>query len=134
MLQFLVIESATQPVDKPKEEVSAQIAPMKNVEPIPPPAAVPTPPGEKKTLKKNAKATKDKAAEIVQPMDVSAAIAVEPKTVAVEPVVAEKPTAPVQTIVEQKTQDSAAVVTPQAEAGVEKANLKKGKGKKNKKE
>ena len=135
-MQFLVIESATQPVDKPKEEVSAKIAPMKNVEPIPPPSTVSSPPGDKKPSKKNAKA-KDKAVDVVQPMDVSPpiAVAMEPETVVVKPqLVAEKPAAAVKPIVVQKAETSASAVVPQAEAVAEKANIKKGKGKKNKKE
>jgi len=136
MFLFLVIESAALPVDKPKEEVSAKIAPMKNVEPIPPPSTVSSPPGDKKPSKKNAKA-KDKTVDVVQPMDVSPpiAVAMEPETVVVKPqLVAEKPAATVKPIVVQKAEASASEVAPQAEAVAEKANIKKGKGKKNKKE
>lgn len=132
MFLFLVAESAAPPVDKPKEEVSTKIAPMKNVEPITPQSTVSTSPGEMKITKKNAKASKVKTVE-VKPMDVSAPIAIEPETAAAKPfVAAEKPTAPVQAIVEPKAEVSAALA--QADAVVEKANPKKGKGKKNKKE
>lgn len=136
MFLFLVIESAALPVDKPKEEVSAKIAPMKNVEPIPPPFTVSSPPGDKKPSKKNAKA-KDKAVDVVQPMDVTPpiAVAMEPQTVVAKPqLVAEKPAATVTPIVVPKAEASASAAIPQAEAVAEKANIKKGKGKKNKKE
>jgi hypothetical protein len=108
---------------------------MKNVEPIPPPSTVSSPPGDKKPSK-NAKA-KDKAVDVVQPMDVTPpiAVAMEPQTVVAKPqLVAEKPAATVTPIVVPKAEASASAAIPQAEAVAEKANIKKGKGKKNKKE
>ena len=63
-------------------------------------------------------------------------VSVEPEAVATksEPLVADQPSIPIQATAEQKAPAAEAVATPQTEAVVEKANLKKGKWKKNKKE
>lgn len=136
---FLVIESVTLPVDKPKEEVTAQVVPIKNVEPTPTsPSTVSTTDviDKKKPSKKTAKAGKNEVT--VEPMDVATppVVSVEPEAVATksEPLVADQPSIPIQATAEQKAPAAEAVATPQTEAVVEKANLKKGKGKKNKKE
>jgi len=133
---FLVIESATLSVDKPKEEVTAQVAPTTIVEPtLSTPSTVP----KKQPSKKTAKATKNVTVEDkAEPMDVATPhiVAVEPAAVAAkpEPVVVVEHSIPIQAVAEQKAPAAEAIATSQAEAVVEKANPKKSKGKKNKKE